>query len=130
MLLYYTFSTQSNKFCILLVKIFILFYTKNMNLKKLRELKNISQRELGRQINVAGTMISRYERGDAEPNIETLIRLADFFNVSVDTLIGHDADLVDLRAVSKSQRYAIEKLVNSLTDEQVGEIVGHIKTFK
>ena len=100
-----------------------------MNLKKLRELKGISQRELGKQVNIANTMISRYEREEAEPNIETLIKLADFFNVSVDTLIGHNANIVDLRVVSKNQRFAIEKIANTLTDEQIGEIVGHIKTF-
>lgn len=101
-----------------------------MNLKNLREIKGISQRELGRQLNIAGTMISRYERGEAEPNISTLIKLAEFFNVSIDTLIGHNAKIVDLQTVSKNQKYIIEKVVNFLTDEEVGEIVGHIKTFK
>lgn len=101
-----------------------------MNLKNLREIKGISQRELGRQLNIAGTMISRYERGEAEPNIPTLIKMAEFFGVSVDTLIGHDANIVDLQTVSKNQKYIIEKVVNTLSDEEVGEIVGHIKTFK
>lgn len=101
-----------------------------MNLKNLRQIKGISQRELGRQLKIAGTMISRYERGEAEPNIATLIKMADFFGVSVDTLIGHDANYVDLQTVSKNQKYVIEKVVNILTDEEVGEIVGHIKTFK
>ena len=101
-----------------------------MNLKKLRELKGISQRELGRQINVAGTMISRYEREEAEPNIETLIKLADFFNVSLDILIGHDANSVDLRAVSQNQRYIVETVVNKLTDEQVAKVAGYIDSLK
>ena len=101
-----------------------------MNLKNLREIKGISQRELGRQLNIAGTMISRYERGEAEPNISTIIKMAEFFGVSVDTLIGHDSNIVDLQTVSKNQKYIIEKVVNVLTDEEVGEIVGHIKTFK
>lgn len=100
------------------------------NLKSSRTGKHLSQAEVAERLGIPRATYQSYENGRNEPNIETLIKLADFFNVSVDTLIGHDADLVDLRAVNKNQRYAIEKLVNSLTDEQVGEIVGHIKTFK
>lgn len=101
-----------------------------MNIKKLREIKGISQRELGRQINVAGTMISRYERGEAEPNIETLVKLADFFNVGLDTLVGHTSNIVDLRAVSHNQRLIVETVVNKLTDEQIAKVVGYIDSLK
>ena len=99
------------------------------NLKTFRKGLNLSQNEVAEKLNIPRANYQSYENGRNEPNIETLVKLADFFNVSVDTLIGHDANIVDLRVVSKNQRFAIEKIVSTLTDEQIGEIVGHIKTF-
>ena len=101
-----------------------------MNVKFFREIKGISQNKLAEKLKISRTTYQSYENGRNQPNIETLIKMADFFGVSVDTLIGHNAKIVDLQTVSKNQKYIIEKVVNLLTDEEVGEIVGHIKTFK
>ena len=90
---------------------------------------NLSQADVAEKLNIPRANYQSYENGRNEPNIEMLIKLADFFNVSVDSLIGHDANIVDLRAISKNQRFVIEKLINILNDEQIGEIVGHIKAI-
>ena len=101
-----------------------------MNIKFFREIKGISQNKLAEKLNISRTTYQSYENGRNQPNIETLIKMAEFFGVSVDALIGHDANIIDLQTISKNQKYIIEKVVNVLTDEEVGEIVGHIKTFK
>lgn len=101
-----------------------------MNIKFFREIKGISQNKLAEKLKISRTTYKSYENGRNQPNIVTLIKMADFFGVSVDTLIGHNAKIVDLQTVSKNQKYIIEKVVNVLNDEEVGEIVGHIKTFK
>lgn len=58
-----------------------------MRLKELRKQKNESQENLSKALNVSQTMISRYEKGQACPNIDTLIEIAKHYNVSVDFLI-------------------------------------------
>lgn len=73
-----------------------------MNIKFFREIKGISQNKLAEKLNISRTTYQSYENGRNEPNISTLIKMADFFGVSVDSLIGHDANIVDLRAVSKN----------------------------
>lgn len=57
-------------------------------LKELRTEHNILQSELATAIDISGKTISSYELGKSEPNIETLIKLSRYFNVTVDYLIG------------------------------------------
>ena len=59
------------------------------NLKKLREDASISQKALAEAIGVSQQSVNKYENHNIEPDIETLIRIADFFETSVDYLIGH-----------------------------------------
>lgn len=59
------------------------------NLKKLRTDKGISQRTLASVLSISQQSINKYENHNIEPDIETLIRIADYFNTSVDYLIGH-----------------------------------------
>ena len=60
-----------------------------INLKKLREDASISQKALADAIGVSQQSVNKYENHNIEPDIETLIRIADFFETSVDYLIGH-----------------------------------------
>lgn len=57
-------------------------------LKELREDKKISQKELAKKIYVTVGTISNYENNQHYPDIEKLIMLADYFNVSTDYLLG------------------------------------------
>ena len=59
-----------------------------VRLKELRKNKGISQLRLATELNTTQNTISRYETGEREPGIDELIKIADFFNVSVDYLIG------------------------------------------
>ena len=59
-----------------------------MRLKELRKKKGISQLRLATELNTTQNTISRYETGEREPGIDELIKIADYFNVSVDYLIG------------------------------------------
>ena len=59
-----------------------------MRLKEIRKTKGISQLKLALDLNTNQNTISRYETGEREPGIDELIKLADYFNVSVDYLIG------------------------------------------
>lgn len=59
------------------------------NLRTLRTSKGLSQKQLADIISVSQQSINKYENHNVEPDIETLIEFADFFNTSVDYLIGH-----------------------------------------
>ena len=59
-----------------------------MRLKELRRKKGLSQLRLATDLNTTQNTISRYETGEREPGIDELIEIADYFNVSVDYLIG------------------------------------------
>lgn len=58
-------------------------------LKELRKIRGITQSELSKTLNVSQQTIGSWEVGRAEPNTEMLNRLAEFFNVSVDYLLGN-----------------------------------------
>ena len=62
-----------------------------INLKRLREEAGISQKTLAEEIGVSQQSVNKYENHNIEPDVETLIRIADFFDTSVDYLIGHSA---------------------------------------
>lgn len=58
-----------------------------MRLKETRKLKGISQLKLALYLNANQNTISRYETGEREPGINELIKIADYFNISVDYLL-------------------------------------------
>ncbi len=60
-----------------------------LQLKRLRELTDLSQRDVAALINKTPQAYHQYEQGKREPDLATLIKLADVFEVSVDTLLNH-----------------------------------------
>ena len=58
-----------------------------MRLKELREQKKISQLKLALDLDMNQNSISRYENGKREADYATLIRFADYFDVSIDYLL-------------------------------------------
>jgi len=59
------------------------------NLRLLRNEYGISQQKLGDEIEVSQPSINKYENHDIEPDITTLKRLADYFETSIDYIVGH-----------------------------------------
>lgn len=59
-------------------------------IKQLRIDNNLTQRDIADKIGITPTGISYWESGNAIPNFETLKKLADFFNVSIDYLTGNE----------------------------------------
>lgn len=58
-----------------------------MRLKLLRKQKHMSQLSLAMKLNTTQMSISRYETGKREPDLKTLILIADFFDASIDYLL-------------------------------------------
>ena len=57
-------------------------------LKELRNAKKVTQVKLAMDLNLSQHSISRYETGEREADYDTLVAIADYFNVSVDYLLG------------------------------------------
>ena len=57
-------------------------------LKELRKAKGLTQIEISKDINFSQSAITAYENGKREPNFEVLQKLATYFNVSTDYLLG------------------------------------------
>ena len=60
-----------------------------LNLKELRNERGISQQKLAEAIGMGQSSINDYENRGIEPDIGTLIRIADYFETSVDYLVAH-----------------------------------------
>lgn len=57
-------------------------------LKELRQTNNIKQYQLAQALNVHPTTITKYELGERTPDLKTICKIADYFDVSVDFLLG------------------------------------------
>lgn len=68
-----------------------------IRLKELRKLRKMTQQRLAIELNMNQNTISRYESGEREADYQTLIRFADFFNVSIDYLLKRTDDPTFIR---------------------------------
>ena len=68
-------------------RVFDRFEESFMRLAELRKSRKISQLKLAMDLNMNQNTISRYETGEREADYATLIRIADYFNVSIDYLL-------------------------------------------
>ena len=57
-------------------------------LQQLRERKGLSRIVLSELCGLHPDAVRRYERGECEPNLESLVAIAEFFEVSIDYLVG------------------------------------------
>lgn len=61
-------------------------------LRFLRERNGLLQKEAAEKLNIGQVTYNRYEKGEREPDINTLKKLAEFFNVTTDYLLGNDIE--------------------------------------
>lgn len=59
-------------------------------IRTLRQQSNLSQQALGAQLGVSAVSVSKWERGQSQPDITTLTRLADIFGTTIDDLCGRE----------------------------------------
>lgn len=80
------------------------------NMRALRMRSGITMKQLGKEMGMAESTISLYETGKRSPNVQALIRFADFFKVSIDYLVGRtDASYICMSddAISDSEQRII-----------------------
>ena len=61
---------------------------REMNIKQLREQRGMTQEDLAKRLGVKYPAVSKWERGMAYPSMNTVIKMADLFQVSLDVVLG------------------------------------------
>ncbi|MBE7387721.1 helix-turn-helix transcriptional regulator [Lactobacillus salivarius] len=89
------------------------------DLRKLREKKNMTLAQVSEQLNIPATTIAAYERGIRKPKIKNLVKLADFYGVSLSMLdffdySDDDSYLQDLTGFSKGKAPSDDLDINYL----------------
>ena len=98
-----------------------------MKLKELRKRSNLTQNDVAKIINKTQQVITNYENGTNMPPAEILIKLADYFNVSVDYLLEHKTDNnFDTSGCTQAQLEAMQQ-IQQLDDFQVERVKAFIK---
>jgi len=64
----------------------------SVNLKRLRKVHQYTQEKVAEKINVSRQSIAKWEQGETTPDIESLIKLAKLYNVSLDHLVNHSEE--------------------------------------
>nr|DAH82594.1 MAG TPA: Helix-turn-helix XRE-family like protein [Bacteriophage sp.] len=82
----------------------------NENLKKAREQKGLTQKDVAESIGVAKSTYSLYESGGREPNVQTIKKISDTLNVSADELLGLEADTTTIAAHFDGNEYTEDEL--------------------
>lgn len=101
---------------------------------ELRKEKHLNQTGLGLKLNVSQKMISAYESGAHQPSIETLIRMSEIFNVSVDYMIENSDIRMKAERLVKDGLTANEaellELFNELDEKRQQRAIGIIFALK
>jgi transcriptional regulator with XRE-family HTH domain len=85
-------------------------------LKTLRKNRKLSQQTVATNIGVSQQAYGLYERGKREPNLETLVKLANYFGTSIDFLIGRVIEVVTDVDPAQVARARIKYNSNSNTE--------------
>ena len=81
-------------------------------LKQLRKSHNLTQAELGKNVWLSKAVVSKYENGLGYPTFDVLIRIADFFGVTTDYLLGvSKGKTIDVSDLSDSQIDALHRII-------------------
>lgn len=98
-----------------------------VRIKQLRTMRNLSQSDLAQEFKVAQNTVSKWERGDREPDYDTLRRLAEFFGVTIDFLLHRQGNLdtinTDKVAGNENRRIPIASSIKKGNDGLLLEIL-------
>lgn len=92
------------------------------HLKELRLARHYTQSYVSSQIHLSRSSYSNYENGMRTPTLEILVALADFYDISIDALIGSKASAVSILQLASDERYLIS-VYRKLTDEKKKKMI-------
>lgn len=105
-------------------------------LKRERKLKNLSQEELAEKLQLTKSAISNYECGLRQPDNQTIIKIASFFGITVDYLLGLEDKKVFYTALPnnspQTKKDELKQLINSanIPDDKIDILINMIESWK
>ena len=95
------------------------------NLRKLRKGRGMTQSELGGHVGLSKAVISKYENSLGYPSYDVLIRIARYFGVTTDYLLGvASSKSMDISGLTEPQAEALQHLVSELRNANKSLIAG------
>lgn len=103
-----------------------------LRLKELREQKGLSQKAFSMKLGVSQSTVGMWESKKREPNFETAKKIADFFGVSVDYILGrtNEPNQIDLDKELEGVQFALYSETKELTDEEKKSVLDFVKFLK
>lgn len=95
-----------------------------MDLKNIRKSRHLSQQDVANAIGIPVRTFCGYERKEREPTLEMLGKLADFFGVTVDELLGRTPQLFDDARVERPE---VLDLFEQLSAAEQQQVIGYMK---
>ena len=100
----------------------------SIRLKELREKNNLSQQAFAIKMNISQSTIGMWESGKREPNFSTIQKLADYFNVSVDYLLGRTEEITATNETISELNIKEEEILEifrKLNEEKQNKVIGY-----
>ena len=99
------------------------------NLKRIRTLKNITQEELAKKINIHPVQFSRYERGLTTPSIDIAQNIAFVLDVTLDELVvGNENEILE-KNIKDQELMSLFKRIQSFGEQQKNTVKELISAF-
>lgn len=83
------------------------------NFKKLRQARHLSQTQLAERLGVSKSAVSMHENGNRQPSFEDAEKIADFFNVDLNYLLGHSESVTQLTGTPEDDPAVISAKVSA-----------------
>jgi transcriptional regulator with XRE-family HTH domain len=101
------------------------------NLRSLREAKKITQSQLGEYLGAKKSAISLWESGKRQPDQETLVRIANYFDVTVDYLLGREEETTPAQEKAPADlRAEAKKLLEDMDDDEYALALAILRKMK
>lgn len=89
----------------------------NENIKRLRLARGLNQVEFAKAMGVSKQCVSNWENDNVMPSIEMLVKIADFFNVTTDYVLGrNEKTFIDVSCLSDEQISHISLIVSDMAN--------------
>lgn len=98
-----------------------------MRIRELREEAQMTQKQLADRISNMQRNVSNWEQGVSEPDLQTVVAIADIFNVSLDELFGREQADIQVRDNADNKLVAA---VRRLSSEQKSALYNMLQSFE
>lgn len=102
-----------------------------LRLRDLRFQAGMTQTELAKKLGTTQRCVSNWENGNARPDLETIIAIADVFNETTDYVLGRDSDVTSIQNVVRSSACErnIARIVSALSEDEKRALLSFLDTF-